>query len=86
MEGRRSIPTWLADAPAEEVLAWADAEFGARAVIASSFGVEDVVLSFLDDREGGVLVMRGLPGAKGIYDRLVTAVDEAARARRAAAT
>ena len=34
----------LASATAGEVLAWADARFGARAVIASSFGVEDVVL------------------------------------------
>ena len=50
MEGRRSIPTWLADAPAEEVLAWTDAEFGARAAIASSFGVEDVVLIDLASR------------------------------------
>ena len=34
----------LDGAPAEEVLAWADARFGERAAIASSFGVEDVVL------------------------------------------
>ena len=34
----------LAAASAEEVLAWADAEFGEGAAIASSFGVEDVVL------------------------------------------
>src|SRR5919106_2861507 len=34
----------LDGAPAEEILAWADARFGARAAIASSFGVEDVVL------------------------------------------
>jgi uncharacterized membrane protein YdbT with pleckstrin-like domain len=49
-------------------------------------GVEDVTLSFLDDKEGGVLNIRGLPNARSIYDRLVAAVDEAARMRRAAAS
>lgn len=34
----------LRDAKAEEVIAWAHQRFGARAVIASSFGAEDVVL------------------------------------------
>ena len=34
----------LAAAPAEEVLAWAEARFGGDAAIASSFAVEDVVL------------------------------------------
>ena len=34
----------LATAPAEAVLAWVEARFGASAAIASSFGVEDVVL------------------------------------------
>src|SRR6266849_3032912 len=34
----------LAGASAAEVLAWADARFGERAGIASSFGVEDVTL------------------------------------------
>ena len=34
----------LATAPAELVLAWAEARFGAAAAIASSFAVEDVVL------------------------------------------
>ena len=34
----------LAAAPASEVLAWAEARFGAGAAIASSFAVEDVVL------------------------------------------
>jgi len=34
----------LAGAPAEAVLAWAESRFGAAAAIASSFGVEDVVL------------------------------------------
>jgi phosphoadenosine phosphosulfate reductase len=34
----------LEGAPAQDVLAWADARFGAAAAIASSFGVEDVVL------------------------------------------
>ncbi|MBU8898594.1 phosphoadenylyl-sulfate reductase [Corallococcus sp. M34] len=36
--------TSLASAPAEEVLAWAEHRFGARAVIATSFGPEDMVL------------------------------------------
>jgi uncharacterized membrane protein YdbT with pleckstrin-like domain len=49
-------------------------------------GIEDVTLSFLDDAEGGVLTIRGLPDARGVYQRLVTAVDEAARSRRAAAS
>jgi uncharacterized membrane protein YdbT with pleckstrin-like domain len=49
-------------------------------------GLEDVIVSFLDDREGGVLVMTGLPEAKAIYDQLVGAVDEAARQKRAATT
>ena len=39
-----AVPPSLAEAPAEEILGWAEAEFGASAVIASSFGVEDVVL------------------------------------------
>ncbi len=34
----------LRDAPAEVVLAWIERRFGARAAIASSFGVEDMVL------------------------------------------
>jgi len=34
----------LRSAPAEQVLAWAERRFGARAAIASSFGAEDVVL------------------------------------------
>lgn len=34
----------LAGAPAEAVLAWAESRFGGAAAIASSFGVEDVVL------------------------------------------
>jgi phosphoadenosine phosphosulfate reductase len=34
----------LADAPAHEVLAWAEGRFGAAAAIAASFGAEDVVL------------------------------------------
>jgi phosphoadenosine phosphosulfate reductase len=34
----------LAGAPPEAVLAWAESRFGAAAAIASSFGVEDVVL------------------------------------------
>jgi phosphoadenosine phosphosulfate reductase len=34
----------LQGAPADVVLAWAERRFGARAAIASSFGVEDVVL------------------------------------------
>lgn len=49
-------------------------------------GVEDVALSFMDDAEGGVLVIRGLPDARRIYDQLVAAVDEAAKSRRAAVT
>jgi phosphoadenosine phosphosulfate reductase len=38
------VAAQLGGAPAEEILAWADARFGERAAIASSFGVEDVVL------------------------------------------
>ncbi|ATB26605.1 phosphoadenylyl-sulfate reductase [Melittangium boletus] len=34
----------LLDAPAEQVLAWVERRFGARAAIASSFGAEDMVL------------------------------------------
>ncbi|WP_164014614.1 phosphoadenylyl-sulfate reductase [Pyxidicoccus trucidator] len=34
----------LKDAPVEEILAWIEGRFGARAAIASSFGVEDMVL------------------------------------------
>jgi phosphoadenosine phosphosulfate reductase len=34
----------LKDAPAEQILAWAEQRFGASAAIASSFGAEDVVL------------------------------------------
>ncbi|NMO13487.1 phosphoadenylyl-sulfate reductase [Pyxidicoccus fallax] len=34
----------LKDAPAQEVLAWVEQRFGARAALASSFGVEDMVL------------------------------------------
>lgn len=34
----------LKDAPVEEVLAWVERRFGARAALASSFGVEDMVL------------------------------------------
>jgi len=49
-------------------------------------GLEDVVLSFLDDAEGGVLTLRGLPNARALYEKLVSSVDEAARSRRAAAT
>jgi phosphoadenosine phosphosulfate reductase len=40
----------LSGASAEEVLSWAEVEFGGRAVIASSFGVEDVVLIHLAAR------------------------------------
>jgi phosphoadenosine phosphosulfate reductase len=36
--------TTLASAPAEEVLAWTERKFGARAAIATSFGAEDMVL------------------------------------------
>jgi len=43
-------PPSLAGAPAEEILAWADAEYGNSAAIASSFGVEDVVLIDLASR------------------------------------
>src|SRR5215207_7545484 len=44
------VQDWLREAarldgaPAEEILAWVDARFGEHAAIASSFGVEDVVL------------------------------------------
>jgi phosphoadenosine phosphosulfate reductase len=50
MAASEAIPAWLAEASAEEALAWAEAEFGARAAIASSFGVEDVVLIDLASR------------------------------------
>lgn len=39
-----SVRRALANAPAAEVLAWADGRFGERAAVASSFGAEDVVL------------------------------------------
>ena len=41
---QEQAPEALAGATAAQVLAWADARFGERAAIASSFGVEDVVL------------------------------------------
>jgi uncharacterized membrane protein YdbT with pleckstrin-like domain len=49
-------------------------------------GIEDVTLSFLDDAEGGVLTIRGLPDARGLYDKLVGFVDQAGKNRRAAAS
>src|SRR5262249_20701489 len=45
-----TLPPSLARASAEDVLAWADARFGDAAAIASSFGVEDVVLIDLASR------------------------------------
>jgi phosphoadenosine phosphosulfate reductase len=50
MAARDAIPAWLTEASAQEILGWAEAEFGARAAIASSFGVEDVVLIDLASR------------------------------------
>ena len=47
---QRTIPQSLAGASAEEILVWADAELGEAATIASSFGVEDVVLIDLASR------------------------------------
>lgn len=44
MAAPKAFPTWLPNARAEEVLAWTEDTFGASAAIASSFGVEDVVL------------------------------------------
>jgi uncharacterized membrane protein YdbT with pleckstrin-like domain len=49
-------------------------------------GIEDLTLSFLDDAEGGVLVIRGLPEARPLYEKLVGFVDQAGRNRRAAAS
>jgi len=43
-EELRAASLELRDAPAETVLAWVERRFGARAVIASSFGAEDMVL------------------------------------------
>ncbi len=43
-EELRAVAEELRDAPAERVLAWVEQRFGARAVIASSFGAEDMVL------------------------------------------
>ncbi|WP_257459159.1 phosphoadenylyl-sulfate reductase [Archangium lipolyticum] len=43
-EELRTASEELRDAPAEVVLAWVERRFGARAAIASSFGVEDMVL------------------------------------------
>lgn len=50
MAAKDAVPGWLADASAEESLAWANDRFGERAAIASSFGVEDVVLIDLASR------------------------------------
>ena len=50
MAAAHVLPKSLDDAPAEEILAWTDAEFGAAAAIASSFGVEDVALIDLASR------------------------------------
>jgi phosphoadenosine phosphosulfate reductase len=44
MAAQNGVRELAADASAEEVLAWADARFGKGAAIASSFGVEDIVL------------------------------------------
>ena len=38
------VSTSLGEASAAELLAWVERRFGARAALASSFGVEDVVL------------------------------------------
>ncbi|KFA91376.1 phosphoadenylyl-sulfate reductase [Archangium violaceum] len=43
-EELRATTEQLLEAPAEAVLAWVEQRFGARAAIASSFGVEDMVL------------------------------------------
>ena len=43
-EELRATSEALQEAPAEEVLAWVERRFGARAAIASSFGAEDMVL------------------------------------------
>jgi phosphoadenosine phosphosulfate reductase len=43
-EELRTAAEELREAPAEVVLAWVERRFGARAAIASSFGVEDMVL------------------------------------------
>ncbi|MCY1077261.1 phosphoadenylyl-sulfate reductase [Archangium lansingense] len=43
-EELRATTAELLEAPAEEVLAWVEKRFGARAAIASSFGAEDMVL------------------------------------------
>src|SRR5690349_10625886 len=50
MAPQDAVPGWLSDASAEESLAWANEQFGERAAIASSFGVEDVVLIDLASR------------------------------------
>jgi phosphoadenosine phosphosulfate reductase len=50
MSAKDAVPGWLADASAEESLAWANERFGERAAIAASFGVEDVVLIDLASR------------------------------------
>ncbi len=50
MAARHAVPPSLADAQAEEILAWADVVYGDAAAIASSFGVEDVVLIDLASR------------------------------------
>ena len=50
MSAQDAVPGWLADASAEESLAWANERFGERAAIASSFGAEDVVLIDLASR------------------------------------
>jgi len=50
MKVGHAVPASLADAPAEAILAWADAELADAAAIASSFGVEDVVLIDLASR------------------------------------
>ncbi|HET9752249.1 MAG TPA: phosphoadenylyl-sulfate reductase [Myxococcales bacterium] len=50
MAAQDAVPRWLAEASAEESLAWANERFGERAAIASSFGVEDVVLIDLASR------------------------------------
>jgi phosphoadenosine phosphosulfate reductase len=44
---RPETPSPSPSAPADEVLAWAETQFGSRAAIASSFGPEDVVLLHL---------------------------------------
>ena len=81
---RVEVTTGILSRDVDSVLLWRvrDVRFH-QSLMDRVLGLAEVTLSFLDDAEGGVLSIRGLPDARALYEQLVTAVDSAARARRA---